>query len=77
MMTTHNNKQSDSHAGAHGHAHNKSGWKPHRDWRVLIVAVMLFAMVVYILTMDESIQPAGNGPAVPATPGPAAPASAP
>jgi hypothetical protein len=55
----------------HQHAHHKPGWKPHRDWRVWAVALMLLAMVVYVLTLDESIWPGGNGPAVPAAPAPA------
>lgn len=67
-MNKHDHKHSDSHAHDHKHAHNKSVWKPHRDWRVWVVALMLFAMVMYVLSLDESIQPRGIGPAVPAAP---------
>lgn len=74
-MTKHEHKHSDSHD--HRHPHDNAGWKPHRDWRVLVVVLMLFAMIVYVLTLDESIQPGGAGALVPATPGPAAPAPAP
>ena len=49
--------------------------KLHRDWRVWLgVILMLIAMAVYVLTMDEAIVPggasAGNPPATnaPATP---------
>lgn len=47
----------------HEHPHpdsnpkHESGWKPHTDWRVLGAVVMLVAIVIYILTLDESIQP--------------------
>lgn len=56
-----------SHAHDPKHAHQQDGWKPHRDWRVLVVVLMLAAMAVYVMTVDESIQP-GGGPAAPATP---------
>jgi len=62
------------HPGSHGHEqqkHASSGWKPHRDWRVWAVVLMLVAMAVYVLTLDESIWPGGDGPAVPAAPAPA------
>ena len=67
------------HAAEHGHEHKKyasAGWKPHRDWRVWAVALMLLAMAVYVLTLDESIWPGGDGPAVPAARVPADPAPA-
>ncbi len=33
-------------------------WKPHKDWRVwVVVLVMLAALVGYILTLDNSILP--------------------
>jgi hypothetical protein len=52
--------------------HHKPGWKPHRDWRVWAVVLMLLAMAVYVLTLDESIWPGGSEPAVPAAPAPEA-----
>ncbi len=55
-----------SHSGSHGDRHHQAPkWKPHTDWRVWGVALMLIAMVVYVLTMDESIQPGGQGAPVP------------
>lgn len=54
----------------HDHSHSKSSgkWKPHLDWRIWVVALMLLAMVVYIFTMDEALNPAapGAGTSVPA-----------
>ena len=33
----------------------------HKDWRVwLVVGVMLLAMAIYLLTMDEAIRPGGK-----------------
>ena len=71
-MNKHSHEQQP--AGSHGHGHQKhpsAGWKPHRDWRVWAVALMLLAMVVYVLTMDESLAPGEGGPAIPAAPPPA------
>jgi hypothetical protein len=45
--------------------------RAHRDWRVWVaVALMLVGMILYLMTMDESLQPGGkvNEP-VPAAPG--------
>lgn len=47
-------------------------WKrAHTDWRLwVVVGLMLLAMVVYVLTMDESVQPGGKVQApIPAAPG--------
>ena len=63
---THTHQQSDSHD--HQHGHHRPGWKPHSDWRVWTVALMLLAMAVYVLTLNESIWPGGQ--AVPAAPAP-------
>ena len=68
-MNKHSRKQ--QHAAPHGHEHKKHAsatWKPHRDWRVWAVALMLLAMAVYVLTLDESIWPGGGGQPVPAAP---------
>jgi Ca2+/H+ antiporter len=56
------------HHGSHAHAKQK---KIHHDWRfwVLIVAVvlMLLAMAMYVLSLDESLRPgAGGEPEIPA-----------
>jgi len=37
----------------------------HKDWRLWVIVVMLVAMGVYLLTLDESILP-GGGSAPPA-----------
>ncbi len=57
-MTQHNHK----HSAPHGHAQGKGGEsstkKFHKDWRVwLVVGMMLAAMFIYVLTLDESILP--------------------
>jgi hypothetical protein len=47
-----------------GHSHSYNGrkqWAIHKDWRVwTAVILMLLAMAVYVISMDESIQPAGE-----------------
>jgi hypothetical protein len=72
-MNQHSQKHPQRHGhnhGQHGHDHaqQKSRWRPHRDWRFWTVVVMLVAMVIYILTMDESLDPGGDGREVPAAP---------
>lgn len=50
----------------HDHQHSdhnpkhESGWKPHTDWRAWAAVLMLVAIVIYILSLDESRQPANN-----------------
>jgi hypothetical protein len=64
----------NEHRGSHGYEHQKhasAGWRPHRDWRVWAVALMLVAMATYVLTLNESFWPGGDAPAVPAAPAPA------
>lgn len=59
-----------------GHDKHHSGhpvpWSQrwHKDWRLWVVVVlMLVAMAVYVLSLDESIGPGGGEqPAVPAAP---------
>ncbi len=56
-MTQHNHK----HPGSHDHAHDdrEVSRKFHKDWRVwLVVGMMLAAMCIYVLTLDESVVPA-------------------
>jgi hypothetical protein len=74
---THHESQHQHHHDQHHHAHKRKGI--HRDWRAwLVVGLMLLAMIIYVLTMDESWQPFGNKPgqAMPAAPGPPAPVEA-
>ena len=57
---THSKHSEHSH-----HSEKKSPWKGlHHDWRVwLALGLMLAAMGIYVLTLDDSIQPgsaAGN-----------------
>ncbi len=66
------NKHDHKHDHGHQHEHHPPGWKPHRDWRVWVVALMLLAMAVYVMTMDESLWPGGSGREVPAAPAPVA-----
>ncbi|MHB8068972.1 MAG: hypothetical protein ACYDIC_13870 [Desulfobaccales bacterium] len=58
------------------HSEKKPLWKGlHKDWRAwLALVLMLAAMVIYVLTLDDSVQPgsaAGNAaPAAAQTAGP-------
>jgi len=47
----------------------------HKDWRTwAVIGLMLAAMCIYVLTLDESVQPVGAFPnAPPAAANPAAP----
>jgi hypothetical protein len=62
------------HRGHHseGQTDRPIWWRrAHRDWRLwIVVGLMLLAMVVYLMTMDEAVPEAGspNGPALPAAP---------
>jgi hypothetical protein len=64
----HQHSDRRGHEDGHGtkHEHRSPGWRPHRDWRVWAVVLMLVAMAVYVLSLDDSIWPGGVGPAVPA-----------
>jgi hypothetical protein len=63
--------QHDHHQGHH-HGENHQGrtrTQLHKDWRAwLVVALMLAAMAMYLLSLDESVQP---GQSVPGPPTPA------
>jgi hypothetical protein len=63
-MTKHEHQHPGEHHD-HKHEHHKPGWKPHRDWRVWAVVLMLLAMAVYVMTLDESVWPWGNQSAAP------------
>ena len=59
-----------SHQSAYPSDRSSSGIKPHVKWSVIaVVALMLLAMLIYVLTDDESLQP--GAPAQ--QPAPAAP----
>jgi hypothetical protein len=54
------------HAPQHGHRHEGSKIAIHKDWRLWIgVLLMLGAMLVYVLTLDESVRPSPNPPKPP------------
>ena len=54
----------------HEHHHQTPRKRPiHHDWRFwAAVLLMLGAMVIYVMTMNEAIGPGGKGQPVPATP---------
>jgi hypothetical protein len=59
-------KPMSKHHGEHsheGHKHHGGGKRSlHKDWRLWVgVILMLVAMAVYVMTLDESIIP-GSGP---------------
>ena len=61
-MTDHKHKD-------HKH-HQDSKRQVHKDWRAwAVVLLMLAAMAIYVMTMDESIQPGGVENEVPAAVG--------
>ena len=43
-------------------AENRAGWRGfHKDWRLwVVVGLMLLAMLTYVMTMDEAVQPGGK-----------------
>ena len=50
----------------------RAGWRQvHKDWRLwFVVAIMLAAILTYVMTMDESVTPGGKlQPTVPADTG--------
>jgi hypothetical protein len=55
---------------AHGHQKHAPGWRPHRDWRVWGVVLMLIAMAAYVLSQNEALGPVEEGEAVPAATAP-------
>jgi ABC-type nickel/cobalt efflux system permease component RcnA len=58
-MTQHHHKHPASHKHEHIDPEEWSAKRLHKDWRVwLTVGVMLIAIVVYVLSLDDSILPA-------------------
>jgi ABC-type nickel/cobalt efflux system permease component RcnA len=55
-MTHSDHQHPDDHH--HGHHHTSKRRPLHKDWRAwLVVGLMLAAMAMYVLSVDESIQP--------------------
>ncbi|WP_417380129.1 hypothetical protein [Gimesia sp.] len=55
------------HSGSQGndHSHNHPSYlkRAHRDWRTYVAVILMLAgMVVYVMTMDLSEQPADTPP---------------
>lgn len=54
-------KHDDRHSAGHPHDHKTQQRKLHKDWRAwVVVLLMLAGIAVYVLSGDESIQPAGG-----------------
>ncbi len=59
-MPHHNHEHSGSSGHTHGHGGKSGAARLLKDWRLWVgVVLVLAAMTAYILSMDESIQPAG------------------
>jgi len=74
----HEHRGAEGSAHGHKHEHGQPGKsRPlHRDWRLWAgVVLMLIAIGVYVLTLNDSLVPRGNGQPMPAAVD--APASAP
>jgi Ca2+/H+ antiporter len=57
-MAKHNHKHSESHRQERRGDGESSSKKLHKDWRVwLVVGIMLAAIIMYVLTLDDSIVP--------------------
>ena len=57
-MTQHNQKHSTSEKHKHQHKEKSGIRNLHKDWRTWVaVGVMLAAIAIYVLTLDESIVP--------------------
>ena len=64
---SHEHKHHGDHDHQHAHAKGPALRGLHRDWRFWVaVALMLVAMLIYVLSMDESLRPGGNGQEQPA-----------
>jgi hypothetical protein len=58
-MTHHGHNHSESHRHVREDNTESSSRKFHKDWRVwLAVGIMLAAIIMYVLTLDDSIVPA-------------------
>ena len=72
-MTDRQNKwhHRDYHANPPEQQERAAGRRAHKDWRLwIVVGLMLLAMLTYVMTMDEAVQPGRKvQEAVPAAPG--------
>jgi hypothetical protein len=68
----HEHHVSHDHEHHHGHAHKRKGW--HKHWLTwVVVGLMLAAMLMYVLSDNEFLQPGGGTKQqMPAAPAPAA-----
>ena len=68
-MTQHGHKHSDPHHNPQ-HVDKRSPVQKHGKWFVLAVVLMLIVMGMYVMSDDEALRPAGDGPAevMPAAP---------
>lgn len=54
-------KHEPHHHPQHGSSNGHGPWRPHKDWRFWVaVVLMIAAMVVYVMSMDESLRPWGG-----------------
>jgi hypothetical protein len=69
MTESHGHESGQGHHGnhdkgwheVHDHRHGPYWRRMHRDWRVWLgVTLMLIAMVIYILSLNESLRPGGG-----------------
>jgi hypothetical protein len=61
-MAEHANHSGHAHHANHGQQHKDADRTAlHKDWRTwTVVILMLIAMAIYVLTMDESAVPGGQ-----------------
>lgn len=65
--TPHGHHKQEKHTKKGPPTHAQAKREVHKDWRLWVaVGLMLAAMAGYVITMDESLQPEGNGQEVPA-----------
>lgn len=51
-------KQKHPGSGSHAHPPEPDSKKFHKDWRVwVVVGLMLAAMIMYVVTLDDSVVP--------------------
>ncbi len=60
---------SHDHDHSHGHSHTPPRKPLHHDWRLWVgVGLMLAAIIAYVLSLNESLQPRVDQPKPPAQP---------